>query len=203
MAKAQEAFPRIFLLLDENARRIFQQPDGPWLTGFRVKPVDLPFDWSSEDKRFVIVNSLSQVLFGPFIQTRPLVYSPNGEMFFRKEPLTPEVFLSPCRWLMEFAPAGDYPIRHGIHWLEASGLLDEAESGFRQLMVGGMAFNRLCQKLEKINANLETGFPIYGPIEDEIGLPEEDDTYEDWLSYFYDTRDPLILEGLADSDDRD
>lgn len=146
--------PRILFLLNENIRRIFNDP-GPWLTGHRIEVKDLPMDFPG-DNRFVAINSLTGVVFGPFVQTKSQYYDPEGIIFTRKEPGTRETFAVKCHYLMAFDKIGDCQITHGLSWrlaTELIGLSEGFSQKFREIQLTDDQFDLLCEELVRLNDN--------------------------------------------------
>lgn len=154
--KENKSCPRIFILLKENIDRVFTD-DYPWETGFRTMMKDLPMDWGIDDHRFVIMESLSGVVYGPFIQTLPLRHDEIGMIFVRKEQGVSRTFDVTCHFLMEFVPTVEHPIEYGIPWLEVARILDVPVDGksFRQIMVRNQDFEKLCRQLKMRNTHPE------------------------------------------------
>jgi hypothetical protein len=202
-------YPRIVFMLDENIRRVFEGNNGPWLTGYKEKPLDLPMDWDIEDKRFVIVNSLTRVVFGPFVQTKPIETVERGFSFVRKTPGLRHTFMDICKHIMEFAAAGDYLIRKGLPWEVAAkvlGVTTEATSSFRSIKVPNESFDRLADALEELNRHpYLVGKSLWQEedIDEDYGFEDEELEYVELISQFYGTTDPQMIEWIAEADDRD
>jgi len=195
--------PRIIFMLDENLAMIFSH-QGPWIMGHMVQTKDLPWDLPG-DNRFIIANSRTGVVFGPFIQTRPQYQYRTGVEFMRKEQGTPRVYPVLCHWLAPFDQLTPYyKITCGVEWKEIAELIGVDENEWwhlRRLQLTDEQFKAICQKLENFNSSPDTqalyGFEIFSQTQNELDHlayemavssdTEDEGSPEYWESWVRDT----------------
>jgi len=202
-------------MLDENLEVICREA-GTWRTGHQLETKDLPGDQPG-DNRFVIANSLTGVVFGPFEQTQAQYYHAEGESFMRKEEGTRQVYPVTCHWLMDLDQVDhDYQITRGLPWTLAAKVMDVAQEEWwrlRRLQMSDAQFENLCQELRGLNRNrslqVQIGQRIYGLAEEELaelGYYDEEGAPEYWESWvrdeFFDG-DEAMEEAFWDSQDDD
>lgn len=184
--------PRVLFLLDENVAIIFQNT-GPWIIGHISEVKDLPIDYPG-DNLFVIANSRTRVIFGPFKQTKPQRYDVTGQIFYRKEPAISETYEVECHWLMEFGQvSSDYVITKGLPWNELAKLIGVPENtwrSMRKLQLTEAQFETICIELEKFNRDSvlqsSIGQSLYYPDEELVEDYYCKEDTEDWANW---TRD--------------
>lgn len=198
-----------YFLLAENIMDVFTKPS-PWKIGHQCKMPDLPMNLPG-DNRFFLANSLTGLVFGPFVQLHPQYFSTQGMSFARKYPGVPRTYDVILHWIMPFAQADQsYCMTHGLPWKYVAEILDLDEStwrNFRSLETTEDKFDRLCAELKRINIDETARFMAGEFILNVNGATDDDDDQEDWsyvgfLEQFY-GNDSVLIEAHAESDDRD
>ncbi len=206
---------RGYFILAENIAEVFTGPP-PWRLGHQRQMKDLPMDLPG-DNRFILANSLTRLIFGPFVQTQSEQYHEQGIIYARKMPGVPDTYDVNCHWIMQFVQANEsYRITHGLPWLYVAELLDVPEAAwrnFRSLQISEDKFNRLCRELERVNTDQTVrsvaGRNILGDeFDDEpyydLGQAGEDWSYVSFIRSIYgDDLTDQQIEFIAESDDRD
>lgn len=212
---------RILFLLTESIpdEEDFKGP-GPWITGHKDWVPDAPMDLPG-DNRFLIANSWTRRIYGPFVQTKPQYSDAEGKVFCRKVWGTPEIFQVTYHNLIEFTKANpEIPVKRGLEWEDIVRLIAVPAASWKQLRkleLTDNEFDTICDLLDYLNQD-ERDPPItvqqaineldaeYFFAGDEGSQGEADGDSAYWENYVRDTffdGDEKLEEAFWESNDPD